>query len=106
MLPACIWPIILGSQNLLVVGMRREKESWLTCAGRLLSRIGWPQAGDLVKVTLTSVGQRTKCPTLLYHVKCLLAYLSGTPSILSRKVETTDSVTEGLMHPELCLLIQ
>lgn len=47
MLPACTWPVILGSQNVLVVGMRREKEGWLTCAGRLLSKI-WLATGRLL----------------------------------------------------------
>jgi hypothetical protein len=86
-------------------GGDREGEGWLTCAARLLPTIGWLLAGYLVKMTLTSVMPRTKSQTLLYHVKCLLAYLNVTSCLLSRKVVTTESVTGGFMHPKLCLLI-
>lgn len=55
----------------------------------------------LVKGTLTSVRPRTKSQTLLYHVKCLLAYLRGTSSLLSRKGVTTDSVTRGSHAPKV-----
>lgn len=68
---------------------QQEGEGWLTCARRLLSNIGWPLLGYLMKVTLTSVMPRTKSQTLLYHVKYLLAYLNITSSLLGRKVMTT-----------------
>lgn len=79
MLPACIRPIILGSQDLLVVGIGRGK------AGSPVLQDYYPQlAGYLVKMTLTSVMPRTKSQTLLYHVKCLFAYLNVTSSLAGR----------------------
>lgn len=68
-MPACIWPIILGSQNLLVVGSGRAK------AGSSVLEDYYPiLTGYLIKI---SVIPRTKSQTLLYHVKFLLAYLNG-----------------------------
>lgn len=70
--PACIWPIILGSQNLLLVGRGRRK------AGSPVLGDCYPiLAGYLIKVTLISVIPRTKSQTFLYHVKFLLVYFNS-----------------------------